>query len=133
MNSEIKIPEVKLVNGSIGSRIKKFRKQQRLTQKQLAVLVDVSPQVISNWERDYSSPSSNDIAKLSNALGCSSDSILNGSDLSDILENIIILEGPVIHLDTLLKDEMYKVDFKGHILTEEERKKILKLVKLMVE
>lgn len=57
----------------IGSRIKAKRKENRFTQIELAKLVSVSPQVISNWERGYSDLSSNDVARLADALNCSTE------------------------------------------------------------
>jgi len=60
----------------IGSRIKEQRKKLRYTQMQLAQKISVSPQVISNWERGYTEPSAEDIARLSIALSCPSDYLL---------------------------------------------------------
>lgn len=60
----------------IGSRIKELRKNAHYTQQQLADKISVSPQVISNWERGYTEPSADDIARLSEVLSCSSDYIL---------------------------------------------------------
>lgn len=67
----------------IGSRIKELRKDAHYTQQQLADKISVSPQVISNWERGYTEPSADDIARLSEVLSCSSDYILGKtSDIS---------------------------------------------------
>lgn len=67
----------------IGSRIKELRKNAHYTQQQLADKISVSPQVISNWERGYTEPSADDIARLSEGLSCSSDYILGKtSDIS---------------------------------------------------
>lgn len=67
----------------IGSRIKELRKNAHYTQQQLADKISVSPQVISNWERGYTEPSADDIARLSEVLSCSSDYILGKtSDIS---------------------------------------------------
>lgn len=38
---------------TIGERIKTLRNQKNLTQKELALKINKSPQVISNWERGY--------------------------------------------------------------------------------
>lgn len=59
-----------------GERIKELRKKMNLTQKQLAQKVHVSSQVISNWERGYSTPDSEDIKNLSIALDCAVDYLL---------------------------------------------------------
>jgi HTH-type transcriptional regulator, competence development regulator len=61
---------------SIGSRIKEARKSKKLTQTMLASKVNKSPQVISNWERGYTTPDSIDIAELSKALEVSADYLL---------------------------------------------------------
>lgn len=58
---------------SIGERIKNKRKQSKLTQIELGRLVNVSSQVISNWERGYSEPNHDDVARLSVALDCSTE------------------------------------------------------------
>ena len=65
---------------SVGDRIKQLRKSLHLTQKQLADKVKVSPQVISNWEREYTEPGSEDIKLLSEALKQSADYILGEKD-----------------------------------------------------
>lgn len=66
-----------------GDRIKKLRKQYKLTQKQLADKVHVSSQVISNWERSYSTPDSDDIKSLALALDCSVDYLLGNDNASN--------------------------------------------------
>ncbi|MBU3569225.1 helix-turn-helix transcriptional regulator [Priestia aryabhattai] len=65
---------------SIGVRIKERRKQNNFTQKKLADLVSVSPQVISNWERGYTDPDHNDVKRLADALDVSADYLLGKSD-----------------------------------------------------
>ncbi len=57
----------------IGNRIKLKRNEKRLKQTELAKLVNVSSQVISNWERGYTDPNHGDVARLADALGCSTD------------------------------------------------------------
>jgi len=64
----------------IGSRIKAKRKEKRFTQIELADLVNVSSQVISNWERGYSDLSSDDVARLADALECSTEYLLGKTD-----------------------------------------------------
>ncbi|WP_239632872.1 helix-turn-helix transcriptional regulator [Paenibacillus sp. H1-7] len=54
--------------------------EKRITQEQLAVLVNKSKQVISNWERGYSKPVDDDLASLSSALDVSVDFILGKTD-----------------------------------------------------
>lgn len=63
-----------------GQRIKRIRKLRGLTQPELAKKVNVSPQVISNWEREYTSISDDDLERLSKALNVSTDYIIHGVD-----------------------------------------------------
>jgi transcriptional regulator with XRE-family HTH domain len=62
----------------IGIFIKKARTEKNLTQKELAKKINVSPQVVSNWERDYTPPNAQDIFALSEVLG----NFLAGTSLS---------------------------------------------------
>ncbi|MDW0113817.1 helix-turn-helix transcriptional regulator [Sporosarcina saromensis] len=68
---------------SVGLRIKQLRKSSHLTQKQLAERVNVSSQVISNWEREYTEPGSDDVKELAKVFDCSADYILLGENKTD--------------------------------------------------
>lgn len=67
----------------IGNRIKEKRIEKRFKQTELAKLVNVSSQVISNWERGYTDPSHDDVARLADALECSTDYLLGRTDKVD--------------------------------------------------
>lgn len=60
----------------VGINIKKRRKELKLTQGELSKKINVSPQVISNWERGYTTPSSDDLSRLAPALDCSPNFLL---------------------------------------------------------
>lgn len=64
---------------NIGERIRKKRKEHKLTQAELAKQVNVSSQVISNWERGYTTPDSEDVRNLAKALDVTTD-FLHGLD-----------------------------------------------------
>lgn len=64
----------------VGNRIKQLRKSLHLTQKQLADKINVSSQVISNWERGYTEIGQEDLRELANALDCSTDYLLGISN-----------------------------------------------------
>lgn len=53
---------------SIGERISELRKEQNLSQGQLAEALDVSRQAVSKWENDQSSPDSLNLIRLSEVL-----------------------------------------------------------------
>ncbi|WP_241774465.1 MULTISPECIES: helix-turn-helix transcriptional regulator [Lysinibacillus] len=74
----------------MNDRIKEQRKKMRYTQKELADKVNVSPQVISNWERGYTEPSADDINQLSEVLDCTSDYLLGRSNRPDNKKNHLL-------------------------------------------
>jgi transcriptional regulator with XRE-family HTH domain len=63
---------------NIGERIREQRDRLELKQSDLARLTNVSSQVISNWERGYSSPDHSDVINLSLALGVTGEYLLKG-------------------------------------------------------
>lgn len=69
----------------VANNIKRYRKNKNLLQKELADKIGVTNQVISNWERGYTSPNYEDIVNLSNALECSTDELL-GKERKDYFE-----------------------------------------------
>lgn len=90
----------------ISERIKEQRKKMRYTQKQLADKVNVSPQVISNWERGYTEPSADDINKLAEKLDCTSDYLLGREGSAHRYIGMMeIIEEAKSHLDLKLRKE----------------------------
>ncbi len=55
----------------IGSRIRKYREERGLSQKQLAQLINVSNSRISNWEQGINRPDADIIADICRALNVS--------------------------------------------------------------
>ena len=53
---------------SIGERITELRKEQNLSQGQLASAMDVSRQAVSKWENDLSSPDAMNLIRLADLL-----------------------------------------------------------------
>ena len=68
---------------AIGKRILEKRKQLNLTQEQLAEQMDVSIQMVSNLERGNKAIKIDNLIKISQILGVSTDYILTGKQ-SDI-------------------------------------------------
>lgn len=110
----------------IGDRIRIKRKEKHLTQSALAKLVNVSAQVVSNWERGYSDPNHDDVARLSEALGCSTeylhgrkvrDKVLTEKDEKDIAKRM-----EKIRKD-LTEDDGYML--MGDPMSEEAKESIL--------
>lgn len=68
----------------LGENIYKLRKNQKLSQEQLAEMINVTRQTISNWELNSTSPNPEQLKLLSKALNVSIDELLN-NDIQNIL------------------------------------------------
>lgn len=56
---------------AIGSRIRKYREERGLSQKQLAELIGVSNSRVSNWEQGINRPDADILAEICRALDVS--------------------------------------------------------------
>ena len=63
----------------VGQRIKTLRKQQNLTQQALADKIDLTYIQIGRYETGRSTPSSDVLSRLAQALGTTTDFLMNGS------------------------------------------------------
>jgi transcriptional regulator with XRE-family HTH domain len=114
---------------SIGDRIRKKRKENNLTQKELASRVNVSAQVISNWERGYTDPDHDDVSRLADALNCSTEYLHGRSNKetpasSDLPKLTAKEERDIaIQLEKMLSDLDNKnaVSFYGEPMDEETK------------
>ena len=61
---------------AIGTRIKAARERVHLTQEQLAEIVDISPTHMSVIERGVKTPKLDTFVRIANALGVSTDALL---------------------------------------------------------
>ncbi|MER1780067.1 LexA family protein [Proteus mirabilis] len=81
-----------MIKTSIGERIRLRRKELGLTQKALSAKVGVSHVAISQWEKEETEPTGNNLFSLADALGCTPEFILKGKE-----ENSSNIETPRIH------------------------------------
>ena len=64
----------------IGENIKKLRKAKRMTQKEVANQLNVTPQTISKWERNISYPDLDMLVRLSQLFHISTDALLGNTN-----------------------------------------------------
>lgn len=62
----------------LGRQIRKYRTEARLSQEQLADLIFVSRQTISNWENDRNYPDIKSLVLLSEVFHVSMDQLIKG-------------------------------------------------------
>ena len=61
----------------IGSRIRKYREKQGLSQKELAQMIGVSNSRVSNWEQGINRPDADILASICRALNTSPSELLD--------------------------------------------------------
>lgn len=66
------------MNETLGKRISQYRKEQGLTQENLAERLGISSQAVSKWETDQTCPDILLLPQLSKLLGVSVDTLLTG-------------------------------------------------------
>ena len=64
-----------MVNG-LGERLQTLRISYKLSQKEVAVAIGVSPSLISNYEKSERTPSAESLMALANLYHCSTDYLL---------------------------------------------------------
>ena len=64
-----------------GKRIRELRKEQNLTQQQLAAILRVDFRTVSCWEKERYEPNIEQIAKLCRQFGVTADYLLGIDDL----------------------------------------------------
>ena len=62
----------------LGKNLKIARQNSGYTQEEVSDILFVSQQTISNWEKEISTPSVNDLVKISNLYQVSIDTLLKG-------------------------------------------------------
>ena len=69
---------IDLTKLSLGKRIQALRKEQALTQEQLAERMGVTAQAVSKWENDQSCPDIMSLPRLAKELHTTADTLLTG-------------------------------------------------------
>lgn len=108
---------------ALKDKIKSLRKSKGLTQSQLGKLINKSSQVISNWERGYtSSINQDDIKNLANALSVSASDLLEDIDFTNDKKGVE--EKKPADLEKFLNQSEVMFDGEVMKLDEEDRQEI---------
>lgn len=75
---------------SIGERIAELRKAEKLSQGQLASLLDVSRQAVSKWENDQSAPDTLKLIQLADVLKTDIEYLSTGRVTEPKVEQVIV-------------------------------------------
>ena len=70
---------------TLGQRITRLRKENHLTQEDIATRFNISIQAVSKWENDYSSPDISILLELSKLLNVTVEYLLSGVEKQNIV------------------------------------------------
>lgn len=77
---------------SFGENLQYYRKQEEITQEQLAERMEVSRQTVSKWEAGTSYPEMEKIMLLCELFSCSMDTLLRGDAQAEVVEDSVRYE-----------------------------------------
>lgn len=112
-----------MIRINISSKVKKLREDNKLTQKDLAIKLNITPQVISNIERGYTtSVDPETLARLADIFGVDTDYLLGRKYTGTIVREEV--KGEKDLLDLLNKEgikklkltESYSYDELKHVI-----------------
>ncbi len=92
---------------NIGERITQLRKQQQLSQEELAKRVDVSRTIIGNYERNTNSPSIEILLKIAKVFNVSVDYLIGESNLSSFDKDALKRIEDIEKLDADTKQHLF--------------------------
>jgi transcriptional regulator with XRE-family HTH domain len=101
------------------TQLKKYRKNNGYTQKQLAEAVGVTQQAVAKWETDKASPDPEMLQKISSMLNVTVDSLLDGATPKDKSKT-------PKDLNKFLQQSEIIFDGDTYNLTDEERELVIK-------
>lgn len=112
-----------MANKSMGEIISTLRKENGMTQKQLADMLNITDKAVSKWERDIAWPDTQTIPKLAEILGVSVEELMNaksapttghkgaGYVIDIILKAIPVAMGVAVFVTSLLGELDMKSGF----------------------
>lgn len=96
------------MNETFGQRLSRIRKEKGMTQEDIAKRIVISPQAVSKWENDISSPDILVLSSLADILGVSVDELL-GREAGSTAETV---EAEVVNDDEKIMDDKQEKEEK---------------------
>ena len=99
---------------SIGERISSLRKEQNISQGQIAKALNVSRQAVSKWENDLSSPDTLNLIKLADLLNTDVEYLATGKSLTPspspapIVVNLVKREDRIVEVEKIVEKPVIK-------------------------
>lgn len=115
-------------------RLRELRKDKKMTQLDLANKLEVSKQVISNWERGITEPEPADIVNLVKVLEVTFDYLFGVDYISKAFDNNQMIYSSNCEVSSIDRDLIAllrhetPLNFGRHVLSSEDREMILDLL-----
>ena len=97
---------------TFGQRLSRFRKAKGLTQEDVAKQITISPQAVSKWENDISSPDILELSTLADILGVSVNELLGREENKKEVADEVIDAAPSKEEERIKSDDEIKEEFK---------------------
>ncbi len=88
----------------LGDRIAILRKAKGISQVELANVIGVSKQSISNWENNNIMPSVEMVITMADYFGCSSDYLLELNENKMLIETTFLTASQAAHIKNIVDD-----------------------------
>lgn len=112
----------------VGRRIARLRKDKDMTQLELADVMNVSYQAVSNWERGASMPDMGKLPQLAETLGVSIDELLGGGRGSALVQHVA--DGSE---ETYIREGDVSIDDAGEAAVVLKPRQVRRVVRLIVD
>ena len=97
---------------TFGQRLSRFRKAKGLTQEDVAKQITISPQAVSKWENDISSPDILELSTLADILGVSVNELLGREENKKEVADEVVDASPKQEEERVKSDEEIKAEFQ---------------------
>ena len=102
--------EDKIMEETFGQRLSRIRKEKGMTQEDIAKRIVISPQAVSKWENDLSSPDILVLSSLADILGVTVDELLGRESETTSSSTAETVESEVVNDDEKFSEESSKED-----------------------
>ncbi|PWU66746.1 helix-turn-helix domain-containing protein [Gracilibacillus dipsosauri] len=115
-----------------GDRLKRLRKERKLTQTELGNIINVTKVSISGYENGDRTPDTDNLRRLADFFGVTTDYLLGRSDDPNLTEKednnkIMVNENELMNL---IKDSQLK--YKGRTLSKEEKEQVEQMLSILL-
>lgn len=112
------------------NKLKELRRNRNMLQKDVAKVLNVSISTVSMWEVGSNQPSGDDIKKIANYFGVSTDYLLDNEDSKSVVRNDEVLKDVADKVNDPLNRALYKK--VGELKSEEDKKRVYDIINTFI-